>query len=166
MTKKTSVKELEQKIGELTEALQRERADAMNVRRRADEERIQLGNTIKAMVIEELLPALDHLELAVKHIPKEMADHDYIKGIKSVLKQFDQCFAQLGVERIKTVGEVFDPKLHEAVSVDAPSTAKAKEGRNNQEIVSEELQPGYKIGDDVIRHAKVKVKMQKSKEIR
>src|SRR5436190_15177417 len=109
MVKKTIIKDYEQKIGELTDALQRERADAMNVRRRADEEKAQLGTAIKAMVIEELLPAIDHLELAIKHIPKDMADHDYIKGIKSVLKQFEQCFAQLGVERIKTVGEVFDP---------------------------------------------------------
>jgi len=153
MTKKLSVKDYEQKIGELTEALQRERADAMNVRRRADEERAQLGTTIKAMIIEELLPALDHLELAIKHIPKDLADHDYIKGIKSVLKQFEQCFAQLGVERIKTVGEIFDPKLHEAVHLE--------EGKGNVEVVCEELQPGYKIGDDVIRHAKVKVKTEK-----
>src|SRR5579859_5480450 len=151
--KKTGTQELELKIAELTEALQRERADAINVRRRADEERAQLGTTIKAMVIEELLPAIDHLELAIKHIPKDMADHDYIKGIKSVLKQFEQCFAQLGVERIKTVGEIFDPKLHEAVHLES--------GKGSVEVVCEELQPGYKIGDKVIRPAKVKVKMEK-----
>jgi len=153
MSKKLSAKELEQKIGELTEALQRERADAMNVRRRSEEEKAQLGTTIKAMVIEELLPAIDHLELAIKHIPKDMADHEYIKGIKSVLKQFEQCFAQLGVERIKTVGEKFDPRLHEAVHME--------DGEGNVEVVCEELQAGYKIGDDIIRPAKVNVKMEK-----
>jgi len=70
-----------------------------------------------------------------------------------VAKQFEQCLAQLGVERIKTVGEVFDPKLHEAVHME--------DGAGQVEVVCEELQPGYKIGDEIIRHAMVKVKMEK-----
>jgi molecular chaperone GrpE len=105
------------------------------------------------MTIQDLLPAIDNLERALKHTPKDLANHDYVKGIKSVLKQFEQCFAQLGVKRIKTVGEVFDPKLHEAIHME--------DGEGSVEVVCEELQPGYKIGDDVIRHAMVKVKMEK-----
>jgi molecular chaperone GrpE len=154
MSKKPTLKELEQKIGELTEALQRERADAENLRRRTDEEKSRLGEFYKAMVVQELLPALDNLERAFKHTPKELKDHEYIKGIQGVMKQFEQSFAQLGVKRIKTVGEVFDPRLHEAVHME--------EGEGTVEIVCEELQPGYKIGDEVIRHAMVKVKMEKS----
>jgi molecular chaperone GrpE len=56
----------------------------------------------------------------------------------------------MGVERIKTVGEPFDPELHDAVS--------AEEGDGDTEIVCEELQSGYKIGSDIIRHAMVRVK--------
>jgi molecular chaperone GrpE len=151
--KKPTVKELEQKIGELTEALQRERADALNLKRRTDEERTKLAGFYRAMTVQELLPAIDNLERAIKHTPKDLKDHDYVKGVKSVLKQFEQCFAQLGVKRIKTVGEVFDPRLHEAVHME--------DGDGNVEVVCEELQPGYKIGDEVIRHAMVKVKMEK-----
>ncbi len=153
MSKKPTVAELQQKIGELTEALQRERADAMNVRRRTEEERAQLGEFYKAMVMRELLPALDNLDRALKHVPKELKDHDYVKGVQGVAKQFEDCFAKLGVERIKTVGEPFDPKLHEAISVE--------DAGGQVEIVCEELQPGYRIGDEVIRHALVKVKMEK-----
>jgi molecular chaperone GrpE len=154
MSRKPTLKELEQKIGELTEALQRERADAENLRRRTNEEKSRLGEFYKAMVVQELLPALDNLERAFKHTPKELKDHEYVKGIQGVMKQFEQSFAQLGVKRIKTVGEVFDPRLHEAVHME--------EGEGTVEIVCEELQPGYKIGDEVIRHAMVKVKMEKS----
>ena len=153
MSKNPTVAELQQKIGELTEALQRERADAMNVRRRTEEERAQLGEFYKAMVMRELLPALDNLDRALKHVPKELKDHDYVKGVQGVAKQFEDCFAKLGVERIKTVGEPFDPKLHEAISVE--------DAGGQVEIVCEELQPGYRIGDEVIRHALVKVKMEK-----
>jgi molecular chaperone GrpE len=156
MSKKPTLAELQQKIGELTEALQRERADAENLRRRTQEEKSRLGEFYKAMVIQELLPALDNLERAFKHSPKELKNNDYVKGVQGVLKQFEQSFAQLGVKRIKTVGEVFDPRLHEAVHLE--------EGDGTVEVVCEELQPGYLMGDEVIRHAMVKVKMEDKKE--
>ena len=100
---------------------------------------------------------LDNLERAIKHAPKDLADNDYVKGVQSVAKQFEQCLTQLGVERIKTVGEHFDPKLHEAVHMEDGGG----HSLDSEEIISEELQSGYKIGDDVIRHAMVKVKMEK-----
>jgi molecular chaperone GrpE len=139
-------------IAELTEALSRERADAMNVRRRAEEDRIKLAGFYKAMVLKELLPALDNLERALKHVPVDLADHEYVKGVQGVAKQFDLAFEKIGVQRIQTVGSVFDPALHEAISMD-------DEG-GDTEMVSEELQPGYTLGDEVIRHAMVRVKMQ------
>jgi molecular chaperone GrpE len=153
MSKKPTIKELEDKIAELTQALQRERADAENLRRRTQEEKSRLGEFYKAMVLQELLPAIDNLERALKHTPKDLKGHDYVKGVTGVIKQFEQSFAQLGVKRIKTVGEVFDPRLHEAVHME--------EGDGNVEVVCEELQPGYLLGDEVIRHAMVKVKMEK-----
>lgn len=153
MSKKPTIAELEQRIAELTEALQRERADAENLRRRTEEDKASLGTFYKVMIMRELLPALDNLERALAHAPKDLADNDYVKGVQSVAKQFEQCLAQLGVERIKTVGGHFDPKLHEAVHME--------DGGGKHEIISEELQAGYKIGDDVIRHAMVKVKTEK-----
>ena len=153
MTKKPSLEELQQKIGELTEALQRERADAINVRRRTDEDKAKLGNFYKIMILREFLPALDNLDRAIKHAPKDLVDHDYVKGVQGVVKQFEQCMQNLGIERIKTVGEPFDPKLHEAVHME--------DGEGDQEMVIEELQPGYKMGDEVIRHAIVKVSKEK-----
>lgn len=156
MSKKPTIAELEQKIGELTDALQRERADAMNVRRRTDEDKAKLGDFYKIMILRELLPALDNLERALKHarvVSKDGTWKQWHQGLEGVVKQFEQSLAQLGVERIKTVGEHFDPRLHEAVHME--------EGGEGVEVVCEELQPGYKIGDDVIRHAMVKVKMEK-----
>jgi molecular chaperone GrpE len=143
---------LQQQVGELTEALQRERADAMNMRRRHDEQVASLRNVVKAKVIGELLPVIDNFERALKHVPKELEGNDYIKGVQGVVKQFEKTLAEMGVERIKTVGEPFDPRIHEAVQME--------DGEGTQEVVSEELQAGYRIGDDVIRHAMVKVSMQ------
>lgn len=165
MSKKPTLVDLRQQIAELTEALQRERADAINVRRRTEEDKTKLGNFYKVIILRELLPAIDNLQRALMHAPKDLKDHDYVKGVQAVAKQFEQCFRQLGVERIKTVGEHFNPHLHEAVHMDKddPSTSS---GQAADEIVSEELQPGYKLGDEVIRHATVKVKKQSPSELK
>lgn len=146
-------KKLEAKINELTEALQRERADVINIRRRHDEQMKELRNVVKASVIRDLLPAIDNLERALKHTPKNLEDNDYVKGVQGVVKQFEKTLAHIGVEKVKTVGEEFDPVIHEAISME--------DGEGSREVVSEELQSGYKLGDEVIRHAMVKVKTEK-----
>jgi molecular chaperone GrpE len=158
-----TIARLERQIAELTEALQRERADATNLRRRHDEQIAQLKNVVKANVVRDLLPVIDNFERSLKHTPKEEGQAskakgqenskllDWIDGVTKILKQFEKALAGLGVEKIKTVGELFDPRYHEAVSME--------DGDGTHEIVAEELQSGYKLGDDVIRHAMVKVKM-------
>lgn len=147
-----SYEQLKQQVAELTEALQRERADTINIRRRHDEQIANLRTVAKASVIKELLPVIDNFERALKHVPPELQDNDYIKGVRSVVKLFEKILGDIGVQRIKTVGEPFDPKWHEAVAME--------EGDGGTEVVSEELQAGYAIGDEVIRHAMVRVTMQ------
>ena len=143
---------LEQQLADLTAALQRERADATNLRRRHGEEMEGLRNRVKAAVVRDLLPVIDNFERSLKHVPKELQANDYVKGIQGVVAQFEKTLADLGVSRIKTVGEPFNPHWHEAVSLE--------EGDGEDEVVSEELQAGYALGDAVIRHAMVRVKTQ------
>lgn len=149
---KRQAEALQKQLEELTAALQRERADSENIRRRHDEQLASLRSNVKAQVVKDLLPVIDSFERALKHLPKDLEKNDYIKGIQNIVKQFEDTLGKLGVERIKTVGEAFDPHLHEAVQME--------EGEGKQEIVSEELQAGYKIGDSVVRHAMVRVRMQ------
>jgi molecular chaperone GrpE len=144
------IADLEKQITELTNALQIERADATNIRRRHEEELVGLRTRLKSQVVRDLLPVIDNFDRALKHVPAELEGNDYIKGVSGVVKQFEKTLTDLGVQRIKTVGEPFDPRYHEAVSVE--------EGDGSEEVVSEELQSGYRIGNDVIRHAMVKVK--------
>jgi molecular chaperone GrpE len=144
--------QLAQQVVELTEALQRERADATNLRRRHEEQVTNLKSVIKASVVRDMLPVIDNFERALKHVPAELTDSDYIKGVQGVVKQFEKTLADLGVERIATTDQPFDPRFHEAISME--------DGEGVQEVVSEELQAGYRLGDEVIRHAMVRVKMQ------
>lgn len=143
---------LHQQITDLTDALQRERADATNIRRRHDEQIAKLKTTVKASVVADLLPVIDNFERALKHVPEDLAENDYVKGVQGVVKQFEKTLTDIGVTRIQTVGEEFNPHLHEAVSME--------DGEGSKEIVSEELQSGYQLGEEVIRHAMVRVKPQ------
>ena len=144
--------DLQAQVEELTAALQRERADATNIRRRHEEQISGLQSVVKAGVVRDLLPVIDNFERALRHVPKELEGNDYIKGVQGVVKQFEKTLADIGVVRIATVGKPFDPRYHEAVSME--------DGDGDQEVVSEELQAGYRLGDEVIRHAMVRVRVQ------
>lgn len=141
--------DVQQQVADLTEALQRERADATNIRRRHEEQITNLKSMVKASVVRDLLPIVDNFERALRHVPAELEGNDYIKGVQAIVKQFEKTLADLGVARIATVGEVFDPRYHEAVSME--------DGDGAEEVVSEELQSGYTLGNEVIRHAMVRV---------
>ncbi len=145
---------LSQQIEELQESLKRERADSENIRRRHEGQLAELKTYVTADVIRSLLPVIDNIDRAQQHVPEDLVDNQYVKGIESVIKQFATTLEKLGVERISTDGEEFNPELHEAVSMDD------SEG-GSKEIVTDELQTGYKLGDHIIRHAMVNVKTSK-----
>jgi len=149
---KKVAKELAIENTQLNEAMLRERADATNVRNRAEKQKQQLAGFYKSLVIKEFLPTIDNFERAMKAHQHAGKKDEFFKGLESIYKQFIQTLDKLGVKRIKTVGEHFNPELHEAVVME--------EGNGTEEVISEELQSGYKMGDEVIRHAMVKVKLQ------
>ena len=94
-----------------------------------------------------MLPVLDNLENAAK---VETEDENYKKGVEMVLQQFKIVLGAKGVEEIKTVGETFDPELHEAVS-------SIQDEKLGEKEIAEEYRKGYKIGTKVIRHSMVVV---------
>jgi molecular chaperone GrpE len=141
--------ELELRINELTEALQRERADAQNLARRAAEEKIKLSGFYKAQVIKELLPVLDAAEKALELASKEKLDKTS-EGMSAVLVKLKKSLENLGLERIEAEGKKFDENLHEAISID--------ESEGEKDIVTKEMQAGYKLGDEILRHSMVVVR--------
>ena len=132
---------------ELDDRYKRILAEFENFKKRSGKEREGLYNSILSDVVEVILPVLDNLENAAK---VETKDEEYKKGVELVLKQFRDVLSSKGIEEIKTVGETFDPELHEAVS------SIQDENLGVQEI-AREYRKGYKIGNRVIRHSMVVV---------
>jgi molecular chaperone GrpE len=136
--------DLATKVDELTADLQRVQADFVNFRRRSDEERSSFMDLAKQDIILQLLPMLDNIDRALRYLPENLKDDAWAKGVSQIAKQADDTIRGLGLERIQSLHQPFDPHLHEAIGGDG-------------EVVVEELQPGYKLGNRVIRHAMVKV---------
>ena len=143
------IKELEVKVGELTAGWQRTQADFLNFKKQVSDERLRLINSAGADTIEQLLPVLDHFQLAAKHLPKNLQDDNWAIGIKQIEKQFEHILFENGLERIESVGREFNPEFHEAVEEVVSDQPMG--------IIVEEILSGYKFGGAILRPAKVKV---------
>lgn len=142
--------ELEKRIDELTQDLQRTRADFENYRKRVDIERAQAKEAATGATILKLLPVIDTLDRAISHTPEELKDNSWAQGIVGLRKNLDKSLDNLGLRRIEAApGAEFNPNLHEAIQME--------DGEGEKEVISEELQPGYKLGNTVLRHSMVKV---------
>ena len=146
-TEKEVLKQKQEELDDITDRYKRILAEFENFKKRSGKERESLYNMILSDIVSSILPILDNLENAVK---AESKDEEYKKVIELVLKQFQDTLKSKGVEEIKTVGETFDPELHEAVSSIQDDT------KGEKEIV-QEYRKGYKIGTKVIRHSMVVV---------
>ena len=138
---------VEQELEETTDRLKRIMAEFENYKKRSSKEKEMLYNSILSDIISSFLPVIDNLEKAAE---AKTEDENYKQGLELVLKQFKDVLTKFGVEEIKTVGETFDPEVHEAVSSVQDDT------KGEKEIV-QEFRKGYKIGTKVIRHAMVVV---------
>src|SRR3990167_10908006 len=103
LTKKPSLAQLKRQVADLTEALQRERADATNIRRRAEDERQQMANFYKAIVVRDILPIIDNCERLLDHISRHSEERPLKSGVEQIVKQAQKVLVDLGVERIKTI---------------------------------------------------------------
>ena len=126
---------------------QRLAAEYDNYRQRSQRERDSIFNDVRSDTVTKFLPVYDNL---VRALEQSTADEAYRKGVEMIMTQFKDILSRLGVTEIESVGKTFDPALHNAVMHDTDES----QGEN---IIVQELQKGFKMGDKVIRFAMVKV---------
>lgn len=140
----------EKQIADLQNRLLRLQADFDNFRKRNNEERERLGRYVTGQVAREFLKVLDNFERAEASLKTSQDDNALQVGMEKIHKQFEKALQTLHIEEIPAQGKTFDPNIHEAVM----------QGSNPDlpdESIDLVLEKGYKIGDDVIRHSKVRV---------
>ncbi len=140
----------DEQIEELNDKYQRLFAEFQNFRTRSDKEKSAMFEVGARSIVEKILPVVDNIERGVAALSEEDLDSPVGQGMNLIYKQLLQTLEDMGVEAIEAKGQEFDPELHNAVMHEDNDEL----GEN---IVSEELQKGYKYKDTVVRHSMVKV---------
>jgi molecular chaperone GrpE len=142
------LKKLREERERLFDRLARLQAEFDNYRKRAAKENSDFRDYAVAEAARSLLPVIDNLSLAVKNA--SASPEDFRKGVELIYKQLQATLEKLNIQRVAAEGEPFDPRLHEAIELvesnDVPD-----------DHVLEELQPGYRIKDRLLRPAIVRV---------
>ncbi len=130
-------------------------AEFDNYRRRTEEERQALVGMVQARTLLELTPVLDNFRRATNHLPEDLKGNNWVTGVLYVEKQLEGIFEQLGLQKIKTVGEPFNPQLHEAIETEPNETI-------DKDHICSEVEAGYQLNGKVLKPAKVKVSSGKA----
>ncbi len=152
-----ALRELIAKVNSLNEELSEERnrkirlaADMENLKKRSAKNQEMAVNRARTDVLVEFLPVVDHLEMALAHVEESTSIEALKEGVLMVLKQFANTLTRFGVESVDALGQTFDPNFHEAMAQEESQVY-------DSGVVISQWQKGYKLGEMLIRPARVVV---------
>lgn len=146
----SEAEESQAELHRLREQLLRTAADFDNFRKRSRREIEDARTRAREELLRDFLPVFDNLERAVVHAEQASDAKAVADGVRMVLKQFTDTLGKIGIERIESVGKAFDPNFHDAFQ-------QVETNEHPPGTVVAELQPGYAMGDRLIRAAMVMV---------
>ncbi len=142
--------DLEKKLSEITDRLQRTMAEFDNFRKRTEKEKAARFEIGARSVIEKILPVLDNFERGLGGVEEEKKEDPFVSGMDKIYKQLTSTLEEIGVKPIEALGQEFNPDFHNAVMHVEDEDA----GENT---IVEEFQRGYTYKDSVVRYSMVKV---------
>ncbi|MDD5397145.1 MAG: nucleotide exchange factor GrpE [Candidatus Moranbacteria bacterium] len=150
----SEIEQMQKKVLENLDGWQRCQADFENYKKRSAEAQKDLIKYATQNIILEILPVIDNFHASTDHIPTEQKDNSWVTGIMYIQKQLENIVTENGVEEIEVKeGDSFDPIFHEAIENHECSDCKIEHKYKNK--IKKVLTKGYKIGDRVIRAARV-----------
>lgn len=140
---------------ELHDSTARRQADFDNYRKRVERERVETYNRVVADVVGQLLPVIDNLRRAHEaestvESTESQEFRNFLHGVELISKQLNGVLEHFGIEQVPTVGQPFDPHVHEAIATEQTDEFKP-------DTVMQEIVRGYRLGDKLLRPAMVKV---------
>ena len=140
---------------------QKERADFANYRKQEDDRRANFSESIRERILTRFLTVLDSFNMAFANKDAwSKVDENWRKGIEHIYSQLNNIFEEYDIKEIGKEGEDFDPNIHQ--SIDMTPTDKKEDNHK----ISEVIQKGYKLGDRVIRAARVNVFEYNEKDVK
>lgn len=141
------VQELTAQMQKLTDLAGRAQADLQNAKIRMEKDQKDLGKFATESVLKKLLPVVDNFQRAFQHLPEELKDHEWVRGVATIEQDFMRITNEMGLRKIESRGTQVDTAKHEVLTI-----GPGKEG----EII-EIFEEGYELNGRVLRPAKVKV---------
>ena len=138
-------KEYLQKIAELEDSVKRAQADFLNFKRRTEEEKM---NSLKYSGSNELLnlmPVFDNFARAFEHIPEDISENEWVKGVIQIEQYFVKVLEGMGIKKIECLGMPANHIFHEVIS----------QAKGKKDIILQEVEIGYMYNDKVLRASKV-----------
>lgn len=148
---KLQLAEAEAKNAEMQDKYLRQAAEFDNYRKRTIKEKAELIKSAAEKLMVAELPVVDDMDRALENMEKGADTEACIEGFKLIVHKFKNILMQNGLEKIETEGQEFDTDYHEAIAL-IPAPTEELKGK-----ILDCVQTGYKLGDKVIRHAKVAV---------
>ena len=148
---KLQLAEAQEKNADLQDRYLRQAAEFDNYRKRTMKEKAELIKSAAEKLIVAELPVVDDMDRALENMEKGSDAEACIEGFKLIVQKFKNILTQQGLEKIETEGQDFDTDFHEAIAL-IPAPTEELKGK-----ILDCVQQGYKLGDKVIRHAKVAV---------
>src|SRR3989338_4044564 len=134
---------IKQELDDAMNGWKRATADYQNLKRETEVKLQAIGTYTVAKLFKELLPVIDHVSQAMSRVPQDFQALDWVKGLVNIQKQFDEILRTNKIEKITTVGEMFNPMMHEAVGSEKDTTMK-------DHRILKEAKAGYKMGETVL----------------
>ncbi|MAE68663.1 nucleotide exchange factor GrpE [bacterium] len=144
---KDPVQAQDDELAKIKELAARAQADLQNAKARMEKEAQEIRSFAMQGLIEKLLPTIDNFQRAFDHLPEDLADHDWVKGLQATEQQLVSDLASVGLKQIESLGQPVDPQKHEVLQAD----------EGEKDIVVQVLDEGYELNGKVIRPAKVVV---------
>ena len=149
---RADLKVLKNEKDEYLTGWQKERADFVNYKKQEEDRKINFSESLRERILSRFLTVIDSFNMAFANKESwEKVDENWRKGVEYIYAQMNTIFEEYGVKPIGEIGEAFDPNIHQSVEV-VPTDKKEDDHK-----VCEVIQKGYKLGERVIRAARVNV---------
>lgn len=141
-----TIDELKAELEKMRELAARAQADLQNAKMRGEREAQDLRIFASESILRKILPTLDNFQRAFQHIPEDLQNHEWVKGVQAIEAELMKHVSDAGLKRMQSLGELVDPQRHEVLSI----------GPGEAEKVAEVFEEGYELHGKVLRPAKVR----------
>ena len=141
------IAELEEQVRKLTDLAARAQADLQNAKTRMEKDADELRRFALQSIVTKLVPVIDNFQRAFGHLPADLKDHEWVKGVGAIEQELIKQAGELGLQKFSPLGEKADTARHEVLMV----------GPGEEGVITEVFEDGYELGGRIVRPAKVKV---------